>query len=84
MDMARTGLGLALYTALLERLREAGIHLVIGGIALPSDSSVALHEKAGYKKVAQFSEVGLKFGPWIDVGYWQLTISAPPGTAASR
>jgi L-amino acid N-acyltransferase YncA len=83
VDMARRGLGLALYTALLERLRNAGIHLVIGGIALSNDSSLALHEKLGYKKAAHFSEVGLKFGRWIDVGYWQLKISAQPGTEAS-
>lgn len=73
-DSAGLGLGTALYTALIERLRLAGRHLVIGGIALPNDASVALHEKMGYTKVAHFSEVGLKFGRWIDVGYWELRI----------
>lgn len=73
-DSAGLGLGTQLYTALIERLRLAGRHLVIGGIALPNDASVALHEKMGYKKVALFSEVGLKFGRWIDVGYWELRI----------
>ena len=71
---ARRGLGRALYGALLERLRPAGIHLVIGGIALPNDASVALHEKMGFEKVAHFSEVGFKFERWIDVGYWQLRL----------
>ena len=23
------------------------------------------------RKVAHFSEVGFKFGTWVDVGYWQ-------------
>lgn len=73
-DSARLGLDTRLYTALIERLRLAGRHLVIGGIALPNDASVALHEKMGYKKVAHFSEVGLKFGRWVDVGYWELRI----------
>lgn len=68
------GLGTVLYGALLARLRTAGVHLVVGGIALPNDASVALHEKMGFKKVAHFSEVGLKFGRWIDVGYWELKI----------
>ncbi len=71
---ARSGLGKALYAALLERLRDAGVHLAIGGIALPNDASVALHERMGYVKVAHFSEVGLKFGRWIDVGYWELKL----------
>ena len=55
-------------------LRERGIHAVLGGIALPNEASVALHEKFGLQKVAVFKEVGFKFGRWIDVGYWQRTL----------
>jgi len=44
---ARQGLGTALYTALLAQLQERGYHLVIGGVALPNEASVALHEKKG-------------------------------------
>jgi len=73
-DSTGKGYGTALYTALLQRLREAGCHVAIGGIALPNGASVALHERMGYKKVAHFGEVGWKFGAWIDVGYWQLTL----------
>ncbi|WEF34565.1 arsinothricin resistance N-acetyltransferase ArsN1 family B [Pseudoduganella chitinolytica] len=68
---AGRGGGSALYTALLERLRAAGCHLAIGGIAQPNAASVALHERMGYRKVAHFGEVGFKFGRWIDVGYWE-------------
>jgi L-amino acid N-acyltransferase YncA len=74
LDSAGKGLGAALYTQLLARLREGGAHVVIGGIALPNAASVALHEKMGYAKVAHFAEVGRKFDRWIDVGYWQLTL----------
>lgn len=68
------GLGTALYTALLAQLREEGLHCVIGGVALPNAASVALHEKLGFQKVAQFKEVGFKFGQWIDVGYWEVML----------
>lgn len=68
------GLGMRLYQALLERLRAAGVHLAIGGITLPNPASVALHEKAGFVAAARFTEVGFKFGRWIDVGYWQLRL----------
>ena len=71
------GIGTALYTALIEKLCNGGCHLVIGGIALPNAGSVALHEKLGFEKVAQFKEVGFKFDRWIDVGYWQVTLSQP-------
>jgi L-amino acid N-acyltransferase YncA len=65
------GIGTQLYAALLARLKEKGLHTVIGGIALPNPGSVALHEKFGMSLVAHFKEVGFKFGRWIDVGYWQ-------------
>lgn len=65
------GIGASLYKDLLKELRHMGFHSVIGGIALPNPASIALHEKLGFKKVAQFEEVGYKHQKWIDVGYWQ-------------
>jgi len=65
------GLGSLLYSHLFSALQTRGIHAVIGGVALPNQASVALHEKFGFTKVAQFSQVGFKFNQWIDVGYWQ-------------
>ena len=68
---ARNGLGSRLYERVIELLKPRGIHTVIGGIALPNDASVALHEKFGFQKAAHYREVGFKFDRWIDVGYWQ-------------
>lgn len=76
-DIGGKGWGTALYQQLLERLSASGYHLVIGGIAQPNAASVALHEKMGFEKVAQFREVGFKFGRWIDVGYWEKSLAAP-------
>jgi phosphinothricin acetyltransferase len=70
----RTGVGSRLYGKLLPVLRSRGFHLVIGGISLPNDGSVALHERFGFEKVAHFKEVGFKLDRWIDVGYWQLLL----------
>jgi len=50
------------------------MHVVIGGIALPNAASIALHERLGFSKVARFSEVGFKFGRWINAGYWQTIL----------
>ena len=69
----RRGVGSRLYAELFSRLQQRGVHAVIGGIALPNDASIALHEKFGLRKVAHFEEVGFKLGRWIDVGYWQRT-----------
>jgi phosphinothricin acetyltransferase len=68
------GTGTLLYRALLDELRGREVHVVIGGIAQPNERSVALHERFGFRKVAHFSEVGRKFGRWVDVGYWELCL----------
>jgi len=68
------GLGRRLYSTLLDELRQRPVHVVVGGIALPNDASVALHEKLGFQKAAHYSEVGRKFDRWVDVGIWQLSL----------
>jgi L-amino acid N-acyltransferase YncA len=73
-DDSGRGIGSMLYTELFQLLHARGIHVVIGGIALPNDASVKLHEKFGMKKVAHFAEVGFKFGKWVDVGFWERTL----------
>jgi phosphinothricin acetyltransferase len=65
------GLGSQLYQQLLNELKALGLHLVIGGITLPNEKSVALHEKFGFEKCGHFQQVGFKFEQWRDVGYWQ-------------
>ena len=71
---AGRGIGSALYAALFPILQARGIHAVMGGIALPNEASVALHEKFGMLKVAHFNEAGFKLDRWVDVGYWQRTL----------
>jgi len=65
------GIGTKLYGALLAELKTRGFHTAVGGIAFPNPASIALHEKLGFTKIAQFAEVGRKFDRWVDVGYWQ-------------
>lgn len=65
------GLGSQLYQQLMTELKALGLHLVIAGITLPNEKSVALHEKFGFEKCGQFHQVGFKFDQWRDVGYWQ-------------
>jgi phosphinothricin acetyltransferase len=77
LDVSKTGQGIGklLYVALIEALRARSLHAVIGGIALPNEASIALHERLGFEKVAHFKQVGFKQDRWIDVGYWQLLLA---------
>ena len=68
------GIGTLLYNALIDAIRALSMHAVIGGIALPNEASIRLHERLGFSKVGQFEEVGFKQDRWIDVGYWQLML----------
>lgn len=70
------GIGSSLYRAIIEDVRRRGVHCLIGGAALPNPASVALHERLGFEKVAQFKQVGFKFGRWIDVAYWELVVGS--------
>ena len=70
------GYGSKLMEALLDEFTRRGTHAVMSGVALPNPSSVALHTKFGFAKCAHFSEVGFKFGKWIDVGYWQKILTS--------
>jgi len=75
-DRCGRGIGTRLYSALLAELGARGLRSAIGVIALPNPGSVALHEKLGFTKVGHISEVGLKLGRWVDVGYWQRLLDA--------
>lgn len=71
----KRGIGSTLYSRLMDELANRNFHTIIGGITLPNIGSIRLHEKLGFKKIAEFEEVGFKFGEWRNVGYWQLTLS---------
>ncbi len=70
----RKGLGLQLYSALIDSVRDHSMHVALGTIALPNENSIGLHEHMGFTKVGHFEQVGYKLGRWVDVGYWQLVL----------
>lgn len=74
---AGMGLGTRLYQALLQALRERGVHAVLAGIVLPNEASVALHEAFGFSAAGRMREVGRKFDRWLDVGYWECLLAQP-------
>ncbi|CED58555.1 Phosphinothricin N-acetyltransferase, putative [Moritella viscosa] len=74
-NASRKGWGSQLYQALFVQLQHTKVRTVIGGIALPNPASIALHEKLGMHKSAHFSKIGYKFNQWIDVGYWQKSLT---------
>jgi L-amino acid N-acyltransferase YncA len=72
------GVGRALYSDLIERLRRRGFRMACAGITLPNPASVALHERLGFQQVGINREIGWKDGAWRDVAWYQLEL-APAG-----
>jgi phosphinothricin acetyltransferase len=67
------GIGTALYGAILPLL-DGRWHRAYGGVALPNDSSVALHKRFGFTRCALHSEVGRKFDRFIDVAWFEKAL----------
>lgn len=85
-DARGRGVGRALLTALVDRVRAMGLRHVIGAISdsATSEASIALHERLGFRRVGTYAQVGWKFDRWIDVHLMQLDLApdgAPPTAA---
>ena len=61
------GIGRQLYAAIIEEARRLGFHTLIARVTAESSASIHLHEDAGFRVVGTMSEVGRKFGRWLDV-----------------
>lgn len=71
------GLGRDLYGKLFELLGDEDVHRVYGVIAVPNESSVALHKSFGFKHVGTLNEAGFKFGDYIDVEWYEKPLRNP-------
>ena len=73
-DQRGKGIGQALMSALIERARENGKHVMVAGIEAGNVGSIRLHEKLGFELVGCLKQVGAKFGIWLDLVFLQLTL----------
>jgi RimJ/RimL family protein N-acetyltransferase len=73
------GVGKLLLPPLIEATRPLGMHAVLVGIDLESEASIRPYVRFGFREVAHFSEVGNKFGRWLDAILMKLLL-APKGT----
>ncbi|MCQ4634214.1 phosphinothricin acetyltransferase [Shinella sp. BE166] len=73
-DARGTGTGKRLMKALVDRASFNGIHVMVGCIEAENAASIKLHEKLGFRTVGRFSEVGIKFGRWLDLTCMELKV----------
>ncbi len=71
------GLGRRLYDELLARLDADEVHSAVALVALPNDSSEALHRACGFRHLGTMTEVGRKLGRWIDTAWYERVRPGP-------
>jgi len=74
-DARGQGTGVALYTALLNRLETLGNRLAIGIVAEPNPASEALHRRLGFERAGTLPDVGEKFGRLWSTTSWVRRLS---------
>lgn len=68
------GLGRTLMQALIDHAKTNDVHVLIGAIESENTASIRLHEAMGFRVAGQFSEVGKKFGRWLDLTCMELKL----------
>jgi L-amino acid N-acyltransferase YncA len=63
----RSGVGVGLAEATIDRASGLGLHVLIARICAENVAGLALAERVGYERVGVQREVGFKFGRWLDV-----------------
>ena len=71
------GVGKLLIKPLIDSAKAKSYHAVIAGIDSLNDSSIRLHASFGFVEVANFKQVGYKFGRWLDLTFMQLLLDTP-------
>jgi L-amino acid N-acyltransferase len=79
VDAARRGAGVGgrLVEALFPIASAMRMHVMIGAIDAANEGSLRFHERLGFDRVAHFSEVGHKFGRWLDLVFVQRLLDPP-------
>jgi phosphinothricin acetyltransferase len=73
-DFRGHGIAACLMGALIGRAREAGMHLMIGGVSADQEASLRLHGKLGFQEVGRIPGAGRKFGRTLDLVFMALPL----------
>lgn len=83
-DQRGRGVGKALLRDLIERATQLGKHVMIAGIETGNVASIRLHENLGFEHAGHFTQVGTKFGQWLDLTFLQYLLDERSAPGAYR
>lgn len=73
-DARGQGAGRQLMVDLIRLAREHGKHVMVALIESGNQASIALHQQLGFVECGRVSQVGCKFGEWLDLTFMQLRL----------
>lgn len=76
-DFRKKGIASQLMKSLLTIANESGYATVVAGIDGSNAASLLLHQKLGFRKVGEISNVGYKFQRWLTLDFYQLDLQGP-------
>jgi L-amino acid N-acyltransferase len=76
-DHRGRGLARALLQELVATALARDVHVLVGVIDSANAASIALHRSLDFVHVGTLRQVGRKFGRWLDVDLYQLTLPSP-------
>ncbi len=77
-DQRGMGIGPALMNVLIDRARDAKLHVMVAAIESENRASIRLHKQLGFSITGQMPQVGRKFDRWLDLTFMQLNLNAEP------
>jgi len=71
------GLGKRLLQEVIVNARAQNYHVLVGGIDSQNAASIRLHQRFGFRQAGSLHQVGFKFGRWLDLEFYELTLETP-------
>ena len=82
-SLARRGVGRALLSALIDKLRADGLQQIMAVIGDSANAgSIELHRALGFREIGVARDIGFKFGSFVDVVYMQLPLQSSADSPA--
>ncbi|MEZ5087583.1 MAG: N-acetyltransferase family protein [Tessaracoccus sp.] len=67
------GSGRLLMRALMDVARGQGMHVMVGVVDGDNDQSLRFHERLGFVEAGRLTQIGYKFGRWLDCVFMTYT-----------
>ncbi len=77
MDARGHGIGRMLYEAIEAEAYRRGFYTVVAIVTSENTVSMAFHEAMGFVRMADFENMGHKFGRWLGVRYYRKNLRMP-------